>query len=152
MNRTRRLAALATALLLLSPAVARAQWVTIGRAALKKVKQVTQKEQTGAPGYSVATVLLEAKAGKVFDVALKSARANEKLRVTKQVPEKGVLEFADGDRVVGVTVSQVDGKITQILIASTTKPGAPDETSLVAKAALRICKEMGVECTLAAPE
>ena len=152
MKKTGRLAALYTALLVLAAVPAEAQWVTVGRAALKKVKTLTQSEPTGAPGYSVATVLLEGNAGKVYEVAFKAIKANDKLRLTKQSAEKGALEFADGDRVVGLTVTPIDGKVTQILVASTAKAGAPDETSVVVKATLRICKEMGVECTLAAPE
>ena len=113
------------------------------------MKELTQTEKTGAPGYSVATVLVAGKAENVFATALKTVQSNPKLRLTKQDAAKGTLEFADGDKVVGLEVSQVDEKIVHLLIASTAAPGEPDETSTVAGAALRICRDAGAECSLA---
>jgi hypothetical protein len=142
-----------TALLLLSGLLAaprvEGQWITLGRKALGKVKEMTQSEKTGGPGYSVATVLIAGAADKVFATAVRTVQANPKLRLTKQDAGKGSLEFADGKQVVGLAVSQVDEKTVHLLIASTATPGAPDETSAVAQAALRICRDAGTECSLA---
>jgi len=126
-----------------------AQWVTLGRKALGKVKELTQSEKTDGPGYSVATVLVPGELEKVYATALRTVQSSQRLRLTKQVPEKHTLEFADGKRIVGLELAQVDEKIVHILIASVAMPGKPDETSIVASAALRICKEMGAECSLA---
>ena len=145
-------AALLVAALLAAGSVAHAQWITIGRKALGKVRELTQSEKTGAPGYSVATVLIAGAADKVFATALKTVQSNPKLRLTKQDPAKGTLEFADGAQVVGLEISQVDEKTVHLLIASVATPGKPDETSAVAQAALRICREMGGDCSLAKGE
>lgn len=150
MLRAARAAAVLLALGTLTAALtANAQWITLGRKALGKVREMTQSEKTDAPGYSVATVLVAGEAAKVYATALKMVQANPKLRVTKQSAEKLTLEFAEGQQVVGLTVSQVDAKLVLLLIASVATPGKPDETSVVASAALRICKEMGGDCSLA---
>lgn len=149
MNRASRAAALVLLSALVAPASSvEAQWITLGRKALGKVREMTQSEKTGAPGYSVATVLIAGDAGKVYGIALKTVQSNAKLRLTKQDAEKRALEFADGAQVVGLQISQVDEKTVHLLIASTATPGLPDETSAVAGAALRICREAGGECSL----
>lgn len=131
---------------------AEAQWVTLARKAVGKVKELTQSEKTGAPGYSIATVLVKGQGEKVYQAALKAIQSNQRLRLTKSDSAKLTLEFADGQQVVGMQVTQVGEDITQILIASTTTPGKPDETSVVAAAALRICRDTGTECSLAKQE
>lgn len=152
MRRTVGLAALLAVSWTLAAPRVEAQWIMIGRKALGKVKELTQSEKTGEPGYSVATVSVKAPAEKVFAAALKTVQSNPKLRLTKSLPDSYALEFADGKKVAGLTVSQVDEEVSQILIASTTKAGEENETSLAVSATLRICKEMGVECSLARKE
>lgn len=134
---------------MLAAPAADAQWITLGRKALGKVREMSQSEKTDGPGYSVATVLVAGEVEKVYATALKTVQSSPRLRLTKQVPEKHTLEFADGTQIVGLEVSQVDEKVVHLLIASVTTPGRPDETSIAAAAALRICKEMGGNCSLA---
>ncbi len=141
---------LALALVLVSaffiPGAARAQWVFVARKAVGKIQTLTQKESTGTPGYSVATVILEGKADKVWATALKAAESAPNARLTQQDPAARTLEFVAGGQVAGLRVSQVDSKKVQILIASAVSPGKPDATPAVVEATLRICKEMGAVC------
>lgn len=148
MSRAARAAVVLLALGMLRAPVAEAQWITLGRKAIGKVKEMTQSEPTGGPGYSVATVLVAGEADKVWATALKSVQSSAKLRLTKQDPAKRTLEFADGKQVVGLEVSQVDEKLVHLLIASVATKGKADETSAVASAAPRICEETGAECSL----
>lgn len=149
MVRPTRAAVVLVVLGALAASIADAQWITLGRKALGKVKELTQSEKTGGAGYSVATVLVAGEAGKVYAKALDVVRSNPKLRLTRQSPEKLKLEFAEGKQVVGLEVSQVDEKLVHLLIASVASPEKPDETSVVAAAALRICQEAGGDCSLA---
>ncbi|KAA0254451.1 hypothetical protein FBQ97_20705 [Acidobacteria bacterium ACD] len=152
MRRTTRVAALVAfwwVVAALAAPPAGAQWIALGRKAIGKVKELTQSEKTGEPGYSMATVLVKAPADKVFAAALRTVQSNPKLRLTKSDPGSSSLEFADGKKVAGLAVSKVDEEVSQILVASTTSPGETNETSLVVSATLRICKEMGAECSLA---
>ncbi|HQR44706.1 MAG TPA: hypothetical protein PLB02_01160 [Thermoanaerobaculia bacterium] len=147
MSSPRRLApTLALFVLLLAPLTARAQWVFVARKALGKIQTLTQKESTGAPGYSVATVILTGKADKVYEIAVKTAQSSPKGRLTYQDPATHTLEFAAGGQVVGLRVSQVDSQKVQILIASAASAGKPDATPAAVEATLRVCKEMGATC------
>lgn len=137
---------LALLALFLVPASARAQWVFVARKALGKIQTLTQKENTGAPGYSVATVILTGKADKVYEIALKTAQSSPKAKLTYQDPATHTLELAAGGQVVGLRVSQVDSQKVQILIASVASPGKPDATPAAVDATLRVCKEMGATC------
>ena len=130
----------------LAPATAPAQWVFVARKALGKIQSMSQKESTGAPGYSVATVILTGKAVKVYATALKSVESSPKGRLTKQDLVTHTLEFAVEKQVFGLRVSQVDSQKVQILIASAVSPGKPDATPAAVAATLRICKEMGAVC------
>ncbi len=130
----------------LAPATAPAQWVFVARKALGKIQTMSQKESTGTPGYSVATVILEGKAENVYAAALKTAQASQKARLTYQNAAKRELEFAVDGQVAGLRVSQVDTKKVQILIASAATPGKPDAMPAVVDATLRVCKEMGAVC------
>jgi hypothetical protein len=132
--------------LALAPAAAHAQWVYVARKAVGKVESLTQKESTGAPGYSVATVILAGDADKVFAVALRTVQASGKARLTQQDAARRTLEFAADGQVTGLRVSQVDSKKVQILLASSAPPGGSDAPPAVVSATLRVCKEMGAVC------
>lgn len=125
-----------------------AQWVYVGRKALGKVQSLTQKEKTGAPGYSVATVVLEGSADRVYATAVKAAETSPRARLTQQDAPKRTLEFVVDGQVVGLKVSQVDSKKVQVLIASTILPDKTDATPATVEATLRICKEMGAVCNV----
>ncbi len=153
MNRVTRISLLASTAYLLAMAIpAEAQWVFLARKTIGKVKEMTQTEKTGGPGYSVATVMVNGQGEKVYAAALKSVQASEKVRLTKSDPERLTLEFSDGPQVVGLQITQVGENVTNLVIASATPQGKPDETSIVVSAALRICKQMGAECSLGKPE
>ncbi len=123
-----------------------AQWVYVGRKALGKIQTMTQKEKTGAPGYSVATVVLEGRADRVYATAVQAAEASPRARLTQQDAPKRTLEFVVDGQVVGLKVSQVDSKNVHILIASTTLPDKTDATPATVEATLRVCREMGAVC------
>ncbi len=125
---------------------ASAQWVFVARKAVGKIQTMTQKENTGAPGYSIATVILTGDAEKVYGTALRVTQASPNAKLTQQDPATRTLEFAVGGQVVGLRVSQVDSKKVQLLFASAVPSGKPDATPAVVEATLRICKEMGVAC------
>jgi hypothetical protein len=144
--RRRPLAILAFAGAFLLPSAARAQWVFVARKALGKIQTMSQKENTGTPGYSVATVILEGNADKVFATALKTAQSSPKAKLTQQDLATRTLEFTADGQVCGLRVSQVDSKKVQILIASAASPGKPDATPAVVEATLRVCKEIGAVC------
>jgi len=142
-----RVAGLFTLLsILLLASAAQAQWVFVARKAVGKIKTMTQKANTGSPGYSVAEVILSGDADRVYAVALKAAQASARARLTEQDDVNRTLEFVAEGQVFGLRVSQVDSKAVHILVASTVAAGKPDQISAVVDATMRICQEMGATC------
>jgi hypothetical protein len=138
-----------TVLLLLS-GVADAQMIFLGRKALGKVRQLTgEVKGSQQPGYDAATVLLEARADKVYSTAVNVMQANKDWTITRKDDKSRSLEFSDGKRTAGVQVSSLDEQLSQLLIVSSVTSGKTDATSLVLNGVLRVCKEMGVHCQLA---
>lgn len=155
----RSVAMLLIALIFLS-GTANAQWVTLGRKALGKIKQLTSEATSPAatsgepavddtknvprPGYDAATVLLEARADRVYSTAVSVLQANKDIRITKKDDRALSIEFVDGKLAVGMQVSSLGDKISQLLVVSTTTGKAG--TSVVLNGIMRVCKEMGVHC------
>ncbi len=148
MTRHRKFLIVFSALVLpLCAITAQAQWVMVAKAVSGRVQQMSNRSQNGA-GYDVATVVLEANADKVYQTAVKNLTAHTDLTITKQDPRRRIVEFAKGQQVASLQATPLGEKITQLVIASSLAAGQPDSTSLVVEGVLRVCKEMGVECTL----
>jgi hypothetical protein len=138
-----------TAFLFLS-GVTDAQMVFLGRKALGKVRQFSgEMKGSQQPGYDVSTVLLEARADKVYSTAVNVLQANKDWTITQKDDKSRSVEFSDGTRTAGMQVSSLDDNLSQLLIVSTVTSGKTHTTSLVLKGVLQVCKEMGVHCQLA---
>jgi len=146
-----RFGALSLSVLLFLSGVADAQMVFLGKKAIGKVRQLTgEMKGSEQPGYDVATVLLEAPADKVYNTAVNVLEASKDWKITQKNDKSRSLEFSDGKRTAGAQVSFLDDHLTQLLIVSTVTSSKADTTSFVMNGVLRVCKEMGVHCQLAA--
>jgi len=130
--------------------IAQAQWVFLGRKALGVVNRVvSQGLEKEGHGYDVATVLLEADADKVYGTAIDLLKGNPRFTITHRDDRSRIIEFSDGKTLVGLKVSRLEEKISQLLIGSTVIPGNPSSTPIVVDKVFRICEKMGVQCELA---
>ena len=136
-------------IVLLGASEVSAQWVFVARKALGRIEQMTQPQTSGVPSYDVATVVIEGKADKVYGTALKAIEATPNLHITRQDPGQRIIDFSDGSRAAGLKVSQVNERIVHLLIASVVMPEHDSTTSFVVSGVMRICKEVGANCTLA---
>lgn len=135
---------------LLLSGIANAQWVYVGRKALGKVRQLTSEPKSSQqPGYDVATVLLEARADKVYSTAVTMLQAHKEWKITQKDDKSRTIEFSDGKLVAGMQINRLEDNLSQLVIVSTGTPGKTDPTSLVLNGVLRVCKEMNVHCQLA---
>lgn len=135
-----------------SAGVAEAQWLLLGRKAVGVVRQMTAEPDKGqGAGYDSATVLLDAPAEKVYRKAIEVLTASPEYRLTRQGDNALTLEFTDGRMVTGLQVNPLEERLSQLLIVSSATPAQRAGSSLVVNGALRICKEMGIHCELAAP-
>lgn len=148
MTQRRRLALACTMLALTMGAIrAQAQWVAVAHAVSGRVQQMSDRSKDGS-GFDVATVVLEANAGKVYQTAIKNLSARTDLKITRQDARRMMVQFTNGQQVASLQATPLGEKITQLVIASSLTPAQPSSTSLVVEGVLHVCKEMGVECTL----
>jgi hypothetical protein len=144
-TRTMQFRKLATLGLLLVATAASAQWVMVARAVSGRVQQMSHKPANG-PGYDVATVVLEAKADKVYTTALSSLKAHPGITVTKNNDQQRKIEFTNGQQYASLQATPLGEKITQLVIASTLTASEPSATSLVVNGVMKVCGELKVEC------
>ena len=129
-------------------APAEAQWVFVARKAAQRIHHMMEQGQNGQPGYDFATVILEAPADKVFNVALGHARSNKALRLLMVDPTAMRLQAAEGDRTVTLNVVALGDQASQLMIAGTAGRGEDLTSSRVVAAVMRVCAEMNKTCSV----
>jgi len=149
MTHTRKLLlAYIAAALTFGALTAQAQWVAVARAVAGRVQQMSDRSRDGG-GYDVATVVLEANADKVYEMAVKNLSARTDVKITSKNARTRIVQFTNGVQVAGMQATPLGEKLTQLVIASNLTGTQPDATSLVVQGVLKVCKEMNVDCTLA---
>jgi hypothetical protein len=111
-----------------------------------RVKQLSQKPKEDQPGFDVATVILNADAGRVYATAVSQLRRNQTLHIVAEDPTDRTLQFSNGTRSAGITVTDLGTRLSQILVASATKPGEDSATLRIVAGILRVCEAMKVTC------
>ena len=85
-------------------APADAQWVMIGRRAIRRVHQIVQGATDGKPGLDIASVVLDAPAAKVYATMTSLIHKNTAVRIVKEEPAKLEIVVAEGDRSAHLSV------------------------------------------------
>lgn len=132
------------AIFLLSTA-AHGQAVFLARKAVGAVSRLTSHSQ----GYDVATVLLTADADKVYRTSVDILKENSKLRITSNDSVTRTIEFTDGKQAASLKVGRIQEDTAQLIVASSVTTGKETLTPLVVDGIFRVCKRMGVSCSLA---
>ena len=127
---------------------AEAQAVFVARKVIGRVHHQLESQQTGKPGYDIATVLLDVPADRLYLFVLDHARKNKSVRVTMEDPAARRLQIHEGDRSVTFTVVPVTDHVSHLVIAGTAGHNESSTTSMVVGIVMRVCKEMGKECSL----
>ena len=79
----KRLAAYALfSFVIFTPEVALSQWVFVARHAVGRIEQVTQQPSPNQPPTEVTTVILDAPAQRIFDVAINTIQTSRSLTKT----------------------------------------------------------------------
>jgi len=140
-------ATFAVALFLLVSTSAQAQWVLAARAAKNEINRMTQRSENG--GYDVATVVLEANPGKVYDKTVELLKAHSELKITKEDKQTGTIEIQKGSKVAGFQIYALSDTVTQMVVASGVgKSKDTDDTSMVIMSILDVCAEFKIKCTV----
>jgi hypothetical protein len=132
----------------LASGFAEAQWVLVARKVVGRVEQMSQSQGGSGASYDSAAVMLEAPAGKVWDAVLRGLRGNTQgVTVTQENPADHVVQFTNGRQIAGIKVSDIGDNLTHLLISSAHTGDQPNAAALVLDSVLRVCREMGVECS-----
>ena len=108
---------------------------------------MTQHSETG--GYDVATVVLDADPGRVYDKTIELLKANSELKIIKQDKPTGTIQFQKGKKAAGFQINALSEKVTQMVVASAAgKSNKPGATSIVVDSIMRVCTQFNVQCTV----
>jgi hypothetical protein len=122
-------------------------WGLIAGRVIGRVHQLSQPPKGEEPGFDVATVILNADATKVFATAVSILRKNQSLSILAEDPKVRTVQFSNGTRSAGITVTQLGTRLSQILVASASKPGQDSATLRIVEGILHVCQEMHVTCS-----
>lgn len=150
-TRVRRLLLVICALALVWPQLipyseAATPWGLIAGRVVGRVKQLSQKPNGERPGFDVATVILNADAGKVYATTVSMLRRNQAVHVVAEDAKDRTVEFSNGKRSAGITVTDLGTRLSQILVASASASGQESATLQIVDGILRVCQEMKVTC------
>ena len=151
-NHARRLllvtcAAAGACALLVAQGEAYTPWGMLAHKVIGRVEQMSQPPKGEQPGFDVATVILNADATKVYATAVGMLSRSETVRVVAQDAAHRTVEFSNGQRSAGITVTDLGSKASQILVASAISPGQDSATMKIVDGILRVCQEMKVTCS-----
>jgi len=149
--------AIGAALLVLGgllPLSAEAQWVFVARHVIGRVEQVTQQQdaQTGqaVPQQvtQVATVVLDAPAKRVYEVATNATNRNEKVTVVSNDPATKTIVLKEADQSATLKVTALNKNVSQLMIVGSAPAGENPQTTRIVNAVMRLCGDLGKTCQL----
>jgi hypothetical protein len=147
MRRTRlRVVGIATVVMLAAPLL-EAQWVMVARKAAQRIRNVKQADATGN-GFDVATVLLEAPAERVYEVALANVRQQQDVKITRTNAATLTLEFTNGKQSASMVATSLGPKATDLLVAVTVSSDPTGANWRVVDGVMKVCARMNVECRI----
>jgi len=133
--------------LLIPRSEANTPWGLLAGRVIGRVKQLSQKPKEDQPGYDVAAVILGADATKVYVTTVDLLRKNQAIHIVAEDPRDRTVQFSNGTRSAGITVTDLGRRLSQILVASATKPGEDSATLRIVDGILRVCEAMKVTCS-----
>ena len=136
--------------LLMISDLAFSQWVFVARHAIGRIEQVTQNQSSGnQPATEVATVILDAPAQKVFDVAINTIQQNGNVKIAAINQQKLSLNITQGERTATLAINPLSDDTSQLMVVGTASPGNSPKTSQIVDGVIRVCNQLGKDCKLA---
>jgi hypothetical protein len=130
----------------LPPSQAATPWALLARRAIGRVEQMSQPPKGDQPGFDVATVILNADAAKVYATAVGMLRKSQLVHILAEDPARRTVEFGNGQRSAGITVTDLGTRLSQLVVASIALPGQDSATMQVVDGVLHVCQAMKVTC------
>lgn len=136
----------------LLPLSAEAQWVLVARHVIGRVQQVTQQQnaqlnQKDSPQVTqVATVVLDAPASRVYEVATNATNRNQQVTVISNDPATMTINLKEGEQAATLNVTSLNKKLSQLMIVGTAPAGENPQTTRIVNAVMRLCGDLGKQC------
>ena len=136
----------------LLPLSAEAQWVFVARHVMGRVQQVTQQQDAqdgqAAPQRvtQVATVVLDAPAKRVYQVATNATNSNQKVTVVSNDPASMTIQLKEGAESATLNVTALNKNASQLMIVGSAPAGENPQTTRIVNAVLRLCGDLGKTC------
>lgn len=132
------------------PLTAEAQWVLVARHVVGRVQQVTQQQDNaaGAPQQvtQVATVVLDAPASRVYQVATNATNTNQQITVVSNDPATMTINIREADQQATLKVTALNKNMSQLMIVGSAPAGENPQTTRIVNVALRLCGDLGKTC------
>jgi hypothetical protein len=122
-------------------------WGLVARAAIGRVKHLTQKQNGDQAGIDIATVLLNADATKVYATTTSMLHRSTIVHVVAEDAPEHTVQISNGQRTATITVTELGPRLSQLMVASTIQPGQDSAAIQVVDGVLRVCQEMKVVCS-----
>ena len=141
---------LVVAISLLMPEIAFAQWIFVARHAIGRIEQVTQNQSSPSqPPTEVVTVILDAPAQRIFNVALNTIQKNQNVNLVSSDPQKMTLKISQDDQMATLSIQSLSDDTAQLIIVGTAVPGQSPQTTRIVDGVMRLCGELQKSCQLA---
>jgi len=138
------------AALMLMSNFAYSQWVFVARHAIGRIEQVTQNQPSpNQPPTEVVTVILDAPARRVFNVALNTIQKNQNVNLVSSDPEKMSLKISQDDQMATLSIQSLGDDTAQMIVIGTAVPGQSPQTTRIVDGVMRLCGELQKSCQLA---
>jgi hypothetical protein len=103
-------------------------WAMIARRAIGRVEKLSQPPKGDQAGFDVATVVLNAEAAKVYATTVGMLRKNQQVHVTTEESGRRTVDFSNGKRSAGITVTDLGPRLSRMVVASAVMPGQESAT------------------------
>jgi hypothetical protein len=128
--------------------------VLVARRVVGRVEQVTQQQNAPTGQASpqqvtqVATVVLDAPADRVYQVATNTANNNQNVTVVSNDPSTMTIKLNEADQSATLKVTVLNKNVSQLMIVGSAPAGENPQTTRIVNAVLRLCGDLGKTCQI----
>ncbi len=118
--------------------------------AIGRIEQVTQNQSSpDKPLAKVVTVILDAPAQRVFDVAINTIQKNQNVNIVNSDQQKLTLNISQCAQAATLAIKPLKDDTSQLIIVGSTVSGRTPQTTQIVDGVMRLCNELGKHCKLA---
>ncbi len=135
---------------LFMPELVFSQWVFVARHAIGRIEQVSQNQSTpGHPATEVVTVILDAPAQRVYDVALATIQKNQYVNIVSADSQNLGLKISQDGQMATLSIRSLGDDSSQLMIIGPVVQGQNSGATRIADGIINICNGLGKNCELA---